>query len=602
VAIAATTFLLVTLIVPEVAQAGETKLYLPWPSILGPVLTFRVDSLSLIFALVASSFGLLSILYSVGDMTGKEGIGRYYALMLIFTGSMLGLFVSGNLLLLFCFWEMVGLCSYFLIGFGYSAESGRASAKALLITSYAGAFLLLGILVTYFLTGTLEISEVGLRLKDPMAVALVVSLFLLAAMAKSAQFPLHVWLPGATIAPSAVTAYLHAAAMVKAGVYLVARSYSTFPAVLPTVSYDFAIATIGVVTLTVGTMAAWVQHDVKRVLAFHTVGQIGYMFLGIGLGTALGVAGGLFHFLNHSFFKGLLFLCAGCLIYSTGTKKLDQMGGLFERMPLTGSCMIVGALSLAGLPPFNGFTSKLMIYEASLEKGMIAGGPLGGVYVLYCILAMFGSAVTLASLMKVINSAFFGRLPEGLRGVKEPPATMLAPLLVLSAICLVLGVAPQLALDYFIDPAVKVVTGGSVETTFLGVVTSIGFYEATVIGALILVPVVAGIAIYWRVRRKVVPPGEAKYGIFVGGELEKPYIDLERVRPDSDLFSFAAVQVFNRFYRFMWRGGLDRIYRILGRRFLIATGYVRRTQVGVINIYAVWVVLGTVALMILLVV
>jgi len=599
-AIAAMTFILLTLIGREVVQAGEAKLELAWINILGTVLTFRVDSLSLLFALVASLFGFLSILYSVDDMKGKAGTGRYYALMLIFTGSMLDLFLADNLLLFFYFWEVVGLCSYFLIGFDYSAESSRASVKALLITNYAGAFLLVGILLVYFLTGTLQFAEIDLRLKEPMLAAMIVSLFLVAAVAKSAQFPLHVWLPDATVAPSAVTAYLHAAAMVKAGLYLVVRSYAIFSHYLPAVSYEFAIATVGAVTLTVGTMAAWVQHDVKRVLAFHTVGQIGYIFLGIGLGTTLGVAGGLFHFLNHAFFKGLLFLCAGCLIYSTGTKKLDQMGGLFERMPLTASSMLVGALSLAGVPPFNGFASKLMIYEASLEKAMVTGGALGGVYVLYCILAMFGSGVSLATIMKVINSAFFGQLPDRLKTVKEVPATMYTPLLVLSAICLILGVAPQLALDYFVGPAVQVVVGGGVKTTIFGMVTSIGFYEATTIAALIFTPLVSGIIIYWKARPRKVSPVEAKYGIFVGGEVEKPYIDMEKVKVDAESFTFAAVQTFNRFYRFMWRGGLDRIYRTLARNFVLATRHVRWTQVGVINIYSVWVVLGAVILMVLI--
>ncbi len=598
-AIAAMTFILLTLIGREVVQAGEAKLELVWINILGPILTFRVDSLSLLFALVASLFGFLSILYSVDDMKGKAGTGRYYALMLIFSGSMLGLFLAGNLLLFFYFWEIVGLCSYFLIGFDYSKESSRASAKALLIINYASAFLLVGILLVYFLTGTLQFSEIGLRLKEPMLAAMIVSLFLVAAVAKSAQFPLHVWLPDATVAPSAVIAYL---VVVEAGAYLVARSYVIFSACLPAFSYEFAIATIGVVTLTVGCMAAWVQSDVKRVLAFSTIGQVGYIFLGMGLGTTLGVAGGLFHFLNHSFFKGLLFLCAGCLIYSTGTKKLDQMGGLFGRMPLTALSMLVGALSLAGVPPFNGFASKLMIYEASLEKAMVTGGALGGVYVLYCILAMFGSGVSLATIMKVINSAFFGQLPDRLKTVKEVPATMYTPLLALSAICLILGVAPQLALDHFVGPAVQVVVGGGVKTTIFGMVTSIGFYEATTIAALIFTPLISGIAIYRKVRVKTVPPVEAKYGIFVGGEMEKPYVDIDKVKVDAESFTFAAVQTFNRFYRFMWRGGLDRIYLKLAENFFTVARHIRRTHVGVINIYSVWVVLGAVILMVLIVI
>jgi len=278
------------------------------------------------------------------------------------------------------------------------------------------------------------------------------------------------------------------------------------------------------------------------------------------------------------------------------------MGGLFGRMPLTALSMLVGALSLAGVPPFNGFASKLMIYEASLEKAMVTGGALGGVYVLYCILAMFGSGVSLATIMKVINSAFFGQLPDRLKTVKEVPATMYTPLLALSAICLILGVAPQLALDHFVGPAVQVVVGGGVKTTIFGMVTSIGFYEATTIAALIFTPLISGIAIYRKVRVKTVPPVEAKYGIFVGGEMEKPYVDIDKVKVDAESFTFAAVQTFNRFYRFMWRGGLDRIYLKLAENFFTVARHIRRTHVGVINIYSVWVVLGAVILMVLIVI
>lgn len=592
--IAAMTFISLILVILETIQVGEVKVDFAWISVLGPLISFRVDNLGLLFAFVASLFGFLTILYSIGDMRGKQGTIRYYSLMLLFTGSMLGLFLANNLLLLFYFWETVGVCSYLLIGFNYSKESSRASLKALLITSFAGAFLLVGILFVYFFSGTLELSEISAHLREPMVLALVIPLFLIAAMAKSAQFPLHVWLPDATVAPSGVTAYLHAAAMVKAGVYLVVRSYATFSTYLPSFSFDFVVATIGVVTLTVGCMAAFVQVDIKRVLAFSTIGQIGYIFLGIGLGTTLGVAGGLFHFLNHAFFKGLLFLCAGCLIYATGTKKLNEMGGLLERMPITASCMIIGALSLGAIPPFNGFASKLMIYWATFEKGIIVGGVHGGVYVIYCIMAMFGSAITLATLMKVINSAFFGQLPSKLKTTKEVPATMYIPLLILSAICLIFGIAPQLALNYFVNPAVQIVVGGVVETTTLGIVTMIGFYEATTIAAIVFIPLIVGILIYRKVSTR-----DLKYDVFVGGEAEKPYIDMEKVKADAESFNFATVQMFNRYYRFMWRGGLDRIYQKLAAKFLLITSYVRRTHVGVVNIYSAWIILGAIALIVL---
>jgi len=407
-----------------------------------------VDSLGLLFALVASFFGLVSILYSVGDMKEREGVGRYYALMLIFSGSMVGLFLADNFLLLFYFWEIVGLCSYFLIGFDYSRESSRASAKALLITNYAGAFLLVGILLLYFSTGTLQVSEVGVKLKEPVVVTLVALLFLLAALAKSAQFPLHVWLPDATVAPSAVTAYLHAAAMVKAGVYLVARSYVVFSNYLPIVSYEFVVATIGVVTLIVGTMAAWVQQDVKRILAFSTVGQTGYIFLGIGLGTTLGVVGGLFHILNHSAFKVSLFLCAGNPILQTGTRSIRKMGGIAKKMPLTAFSFTVASLAMAGIPPFNGFWSKLLVYYAGVERNQL----------ILTVLAVFASCVTLAYVVRATHMIFFGDLPMEYADLRERLDWMTLPPLALSMLCIITGVFPELGLQ-IVKPVAQALLG-----------------------------------------------------------------------------------------------------------------------------------------------
>ncbi|MBS7622788.1 hypothetical protein KEJ39_03830, partial [Candidatus Bathyarchaeota archaeon] len=262
----------------------------------------------------------------------------------------------------------------------------------------------------------------------------------------------------------------------------------------------------------------------------------------------------------------------------------------------------IGSFSLAGVPPFNGFASKLIIYEASLEKGVAVGWPMGGIYVLYCILAMFGSAVSLATMMKVMNSAFFGRLPDRLGTVKDVPATMYTPLLALSVACIILGVAPQLAIDHFVGPAAQIVVGGAIQTTIFGVVTSIGFYQATMIATLIFMPLILGVVIYQKVGMWRASTAEPKYGVFVGGEIERPYVDIGEVKADMRSFTFAAAQMFDRYYQFMWRGGLDRIYRRLASCFAAATGHVRRAHIGVINIYSVWVVLGAVILMILAVI
>jgi len=573
--IAAITFCLLLSVASTVWATGTLAIRADWMSELGIGLIIHADPLAIFFALIASFFGMIALLYSFRDMMHEAGTTRYYALMLLFLFSMIGLVIAGNFLVLYAFWELVGLCSYSLIGFyKEKRESNRASFKALFITRTFGICLLLGAVILFILTGSFDIPVVFQKLQaagSGSMIALALALFILASMAKSVQVPLHTWLPDATVAPSAVTSYLHAAAMVKAGVYLISRTYAITQLIDTGPYLSFTVATIGTVTLTLCTMAAWAQYDVKRILAFSTASQIGYMFLGIGIGTGFGAVGGLFHCLNHAVFKGLLFLCAGCLIYATGTKNLNEMGGLARRMPVTAATMVIGALSVVGVPPLNGFASKLMIYEAALERGMDIGGALGAAYVVYCALALFASAVTLAYFMKMINSAFFGRPPKNLQNVKEVPRSMQIPLVVLSALCLVFGVYPQGILSILVNPVVSAVTGQRISElnsaiTSLGYRTGIGFYEATGLTLMILACVLVGLVIY-RVTAKTRPSEftKDKYEVFMGGELEAPYLEVEGTRVESKTFTYAPERTFGGLYNIMWRGGVDLLYYGLAR-------------------------------------
>jgi len=551
---------------------------------------FYGDALGALFALVAGFFGFMAILYSVDDMAHEEeGHARYYALMLLFQGGMIGLFMAGNLLMLFTFWELVGLCSYGLIGF-YKRRPGseRASMKALVMTHACGAAILVGLLAILSKGLSLEIAELKASALGALGLLSLASfLFLLGSMAKSVQLPFHTWLPDATIAPSAVTAFLHSAAMVKAGVYLMARSLSLLPrlAVAPGSPLNLALATVGAATLTVCAAAAWLQDDVKRLLAYSTAAQIGYMFLGLGIGTAVGIAGALFHFLNHAIFKGLLFLGAGCLIYATGTRSLSEMGGLARNMPVTAAAMTIGGLSLAGVPPLSGFASKLIIYEASLDAALRLGGLTGGVYAVYCALALLGSVFTLAAILKLIHSAFFGLRPARLEGVREVPATMKIPLVVLASLCVLFGVAPSLALNYIVNPAVALMTGGVLPTYIaLGYVTTLGFYEAAGLTAIIAAAMLVGWGLYKASFKPLREAPEDAYMPFTGGEVAEPYLALERAKVGPTPFYFSPALSFRRLHSFMSRGGLDLAYfslasfierragSIAGLLALIATG------------------------------
>jgi len=573
--IATITFCLLLLVASMVWATGTLTVGTSWMSEVEISLILYADPLAIFFAIIAAFFGVIALLYSFRDMMHEAGTTRYYALMLLFLSSMIGLVMAGNFLVLYAFWELVGLCSYSLIGFyKEKRESNKASFKALFITRTLGICLLIGAVILFILTGSFDIPVVLQRLQatgSNSMITLALALFILASMAKSVQFPLHTWLPDATVAPSAVTSFLHAAAMVKAGVFLILRTYPITQLINTGPYLSFIVATVGTVTLTLCTMAAWAQYDVKRVLAFSTASQIGYMFLAIGIGTSFGTVGGLFHLLNHAVFKGLLFLCAGCLIYATGTKNLNEMGGLARRMPVTATAMIIGALSVVGVPPLNGFASKLMIYEAALERGTVIGGTLGAAYVMYTALALFATAVTLAYFMKMINSAFFGRTPKKLENVKEVPHSMQIPLVVLSALCLAFGIYPQGILSVFVNPGVSSVTGQLVSElnnaiTSLGYRTGIGSYEATGLTVMIAACILAGAFIYRVTAKRGTPEfAKDKYEVFTGGELETPYLDVEKTRVESKTFTYAPERTFGGLYDIMWLGGIDLLYYGLAR-------------------------------------
>lgn len=333
----------------------------------GPV-TFEVgvyvDNLAALMLLVVSSVSFLVILYSTAYMHGDDGVRRYYAEITLFVGVMLGLVVSNNFLLTFIMWELVGLCSYLLIGYWYRKPSAASAAKkAFLVTRVGDIFFLAGIVILAAVFKTLDYSDLFAAEVAPEQSGLLTIAMLCifgGAVGKSAQFPLHVWLPDAMEGPTTVSALIHAATMVKAGVYLVARAY---PLMVQAPDALLTVAVIGGFTAFLAATMALVSYDIKRVLAYSTISQLSYMFLALGVG-AIGVAGwhgytaGTFHLGSHAFSKALLFLAAGSVIHAVGTNDMRYMGGLRRVMPITSVAMLVGSLSLAGIPPFSGFWSK----------------------------------------------------------------------------------------------------------------------------------------------------------------------------------------------------------------------------------------------------
>ena len=396
----------------------------------------RIDGLSSLMLLVITVGGFLIILYSARYVSSgnrehpsDEGQGRYYFFMLLFVASMIGLAISPNFFQLFIFWELTTLCSWGLIAFYRNDDALRSAYKALLITHAMGLFLEAGIILIYIQTGSFAFSAINIL--TPGAKTLAVVFLTIAALAKAAQFPFFTWLPTAMAAPTPASAYLHAAAMVKAGVYLVARiliSTEMFPA-----NVAFVLSGFAIVTMLTSVFLYFFQDDLKRLLAYSTIANLGYMFLGLSLGalgSGLALRGGLLHLVGHSFTKSLLFLAVGAISYGTGIRKISALSGLGKRMPLTGLAFVLGALAISGVPPFNMFWSKFFIIAGAFQLHTGWGWTLG-------ILALLESVAGFAWFLHVVHKVVFGAVSPAAEGAQDPPATMAIPLLALMGLILI---------------------------------------------------------------------------------------------------------------------------------------------------------------------
>jgi multicomponent Na+:H+ antiporter subunit A len=499
----------------------------------GPIqLAYHVDALSLLFALMSAGIGAAVLLYSVGYMDSEKGTTRFYSLMLLFIAGMIHLVYTADLFLLYFSWEFVGLCSFFLVGFWYrQTEAAYGARKVLTMTHLAGYGLFIAVLLLHLRTGTTlwTDSRVGPAFSTGIFV-----LVLTAVLAKSVQFPLYTWIPDAMAAPTPVSALLHAACYVKAGVYLIARLHTITP--WP-VSWGLMVSWLGAGTLLVGVLFALAQHDLKRLLAFHTVSQIGYMMLGLGLGTPLGIAAGLFHCLNHGLFKGALFLCAGAVQHSTGTRDMDQLGGLGRKMPHTLKIWLVAAGGIAGIPLLNGFVSKWLLYNAALE----AHQPL------LALIPWIGSILTVFSFLKATSGVFLGSEGAITEKAHEASWTMLAGGGVLGAGCLLFGLAPQIAMTYLINPLLPAMgCRPLIGVSWLGFTAGDGLWLATGGLALSFIALGFGALVYW------LPMGASVSAVAAGGA-PSVFTGGERLSPQGHLgasdFAYTIKESLAPFYR-----------------------------------------------------
>ena len=421
-------------LIPSVfgGHGGEHVYSIPWMPAMGINLSVLIDPLSTMMANIAACIGLLIMIYSVKYMEKEKATPRFFFFMLLFIGGMLGLVMANNLLQMYFFWETVGLCSYSLIGFWYNRpEAAKAGMKAFIVTRIGDIFLLLGILLLYVNTGTfnfLEIRELIAAGQVSVPMLTISILMLIGAIGKSAQVPLHVWLPNAMEGPTPTSALIHGATMVKAGIYLVARIYVLFSIVQPWLT---TITYVGGITAFLAATMALTSSDLKRVLAFSTISQLGMIMAALGIGTELGWFASQFHVLSHALFKSLLFLCAGVIMHVTHTLELKQLGGLRKAMPITFIVSVIGAFSLAGIPPFSGFWSKDTIFEAIILAENV---PL--------FLLIFGTSVLTAIYsIRWICLVFLGKRSEFLADhhLHDPSPIVYVPLILLAAASCITG-------------------------------------------------------------------------------------------------------------------------------------------------------------------
>jgi len=437
---------------------GETVLQQwSWLPEAGLGLAFRLDGLGLLFALMILGIGLLVILYARYYLSERDSLGRFYAYLLLFMGSMLGIVLSENLILLLIFWEMTSLSSFLLISYwGEPHDARRGARMALTITGLGGLALLGGFLLLGEIAGSYDLSVIlasgGQIRAHPLYTPMLV-LILLGAFTKSAQFPFHFWLPHAMAAPTPVSAYLHSATLVKAGIFLLAR---LFPVLSGTAEWHWLVIGAGVSTLLVGAWFALFKHDLKGLLAYSTISHLGLITLLFGLGTPLAAVAGVFHVINHATFKASLFMAAGIIDHECGTRDMRRINGLWRYMPYTGTLAMVAAASMAGVPLFNGFLSKEMFFAeaASFFEEHPWGWLLPGIVVA-------AGAMAVAYSLRFIHDVFFNGDPVDLpRTPHEPPFWMRVPVEVLVALCLLVGVLPAFSVAPLLDVAVPAVLQG----------------------------------------------------------------------------------------------------------------------------------------------
>lgn len=436
-----------------VAQGKSIVYRVDWVPALELTFSLRMDGLAWLFCMLILSIGLLVVLYARYYMSPKDPVPRFYAFLMAFMGSMLGVVLSGNIIQMVVFWELTSLTSFLLIGYWHHrADARRGARMALTVTATGGLCLMVGMILMGHVVGSYELGDIlasGDTLRSHPWYPSILVLVALGALTKSAQFPFHFWLPHAMAAPTPVSAYLHSATMVKAGIFLLMRFW---PVLGGTPEWFWLIGGAGVCTLLLGAFIAIFQHDLKGLLAYSTISHLGLIIVLLGIATPLGVVAAIFHTLNHVTFKASLFMAAGIIDHETGTRDIRQLSGLRRHMPFTATLAIVASAAMAGVPLLNGFLSKEMFFAETLMVGSAKNWTMS---IAAVVMGMFSVAYSLRFI-----HIFFGPQATDLpRAPHEPVYWMRFPVELLVLACLVVGIIPGLSIGWLLDTAVVSVLG-----------------------------------------------------------------------------------------------------------------------------------------------
>jgi len=449
--VAATLTLGTASLYPFVVNGGVVRFQIDWLPQLGVNLTLRMDGFAWMFAMLVSLVGVLIVLYARYYMSEDDPVPRFFSFLLAFMGSMLGIIISGNVILLSVFWELTSLSSFLLISYWHQTPAARDGARmALIVTATGGFCLLLGLLILGSIVGSYDLDVIlassDTITADPLYLTSLV-LILLGTFTKSAQFPFHFWLPNAMAAPTPASAYLHSATMVKAGVFLLVR---LSPALSGTYEWFMLVGLVGISTLLLGAYFAMFQQDLKGLLAYSTISHLGLITTLLSLGSPIATVAAIFHMVNHAIFKSSLFMAAGIIDHETGTRDMRRLSGLLRYLPITGRLAMVASAAMAGVPLLNGFLSKEMFFAEAVETHADSWLDTALPY-----LAVIASAFSVAYSLRFIHSVFFGVRPSDLpnNNPHEPPHWMRFPIDFLVIACLVIGIVPNLTIGPFLQVA-----------------------------------------------------------------------------------------------------------------------------------------------------